>query len=521
LKSQRFVGLVCLVLFLGLAGAAARIFPPVNTDEVVAAVRSWNLASGRGSWYSLYDDVFDPRIDEWRDVFPDIGRTVFNAWTGPWMRAGRGGYWAGRLSSVAAGAAALFLMFLLLRNWRWGGLALSVTLAAAAHPVFFLASLVIRPEILLAAASMGGLALVEFVPARIRWKRFLVGCWMGLWMGIHANAAACAAGVWVFWLIRDPEERRAANVAAVLAGGIAAGFFLVAVTDMDRLVAGLRLMFGELLRPPLFQDPWHPWRWLAGPARLFWRPDSFYLKGGPAELWRTGTGLIWLVWIGLAVTAFRRSADPGTRRMRIALAAGAAAWWVVAAALMHRPEGLYGIQVFPFLIPLACLGLSGIPGVARRAVPALLVAGGVFVIAVTAVRERPLYMTEPEVTAAVERLLPSPEAKILGPNRLWFHFRERFRDAGALMYSRWFTGGIATPKDCLERWRPDVVVADETFRKLFLGAGDPAVALSARLRRPVFFLGVVDTGSAGDGPWQVLRVFWEREGRLEPNNENM
>jgi hypothetical protein len=130
-------------------------------------------------------------------------------------------------------------------------------------------------------------------------------------------------------------------------------------------------------------------------------------------------------------------------------------------------------------------------------------------------------MTEPEVTAAVERLLPSPEAKILGPNRLWFHFRERFRDAGALMYSRWFTGGIATPKDCLERWRPDVVVADETFRKLFLGAGDPAVALSARLRRPVFFLGVVDTGSAGDGPWQVLRVFWEREGRLEPNNENM
>jgi len=49
-------------------------------------VHGFNLLSGAGGRYSLYDDIFAPSVYSLRDAFMQTEETVFNAWVGLWMK---------------------------------------------------------------------------------------------------------------------------------------------------------------------------------------------------------------------------------------------------------------------------------------------------------------------------------------------------------------------------------------------------------------------------------------------------
>ncbi|MBI4676613.1 MAG: hypothetical protein HY748_03435 [Elusimicrobia bacterium] len=104
------------------------------------------------------------------------------------------------------------------------------------------------------------------------------------------------------------------------------------------------------------------------------------------------------------------------------------------------------------------------------------------------------------VKAELDRLVPR-EAKVLGPQRLWLALWDRdYRDWNALAYARWLTGDRDVRR-YVSAWKPDILIADSDFRRMFLKGGGLAQFCDAPLE-PV---GVIDFGAGFGQPIEVFR----------------
>lgn len=498
-----------IAAFLIVAGTVAWFFPPVSTDEVVATARSWEILKGRGSHYTLYNDVFHPSVYAWRDLSPDNVRVVHNLWLIPFLALGGRGHWAARCSSIVAGALALLFLWLFLRR-RLTGLGAEGIALLAVHPLFWLAAVLVRPEMPLLAAVAGILWLIDALPSAWEKKSPLLGLLMGLSVGFHPNAAPLLAGVCVHWHLSEPAQRTVARWSAWAVGVAVAGLSLVAVVDLKSFAAGMRIFGDAFYRVPFVED-WRPWRWLGRPASFLFAGDSFYLREAHRGPWVGSLRVAWAIFFGAAILGVARAwrSSPTVR----SLASAWAVWWVTAAALVSRREALYGALALPLLYPLVVLGMFTVQKKWRGAVIAGLAtlqlaagAGAVF-------SYRSHYLSEGEIQRAFRRLVPDEKAKILGPNRMWFLAPDRTRDLGALVFSRWFTGRSELWGECLASWRPEVVVLDPFVKKNLLGPGDSAESLARSVPARVTLRGLIDTGSGGDGLWEVLSLQWPSQGR--------
>ena len=495
------------------AGALARRFPPVNTDEVVSCVHGVNLIGGAGQRYSLYDDIFAPAVYPLRDIFSDIARTFYNAWVGLWWYMTPGSCWHVRLSSVCAGWAALLGLFLLGRRQEGAGGGLLMFLLLAVHPVFLAASCVARPEIVLLAAGVP-LALWGAEAGGGRYKSVLLGLGSGALAGVHPNAFPLSLGLLAAHLAGRPDWRP--NGVRWLGGyivGIVTAFITV---DTSRFALSLKYyLYYRLVSPPILSFPWSPWDWIRKTSLDFVRGDTFYFNLRLVPGWEGGLRWSWAA-VGFLVLwgAFQEiRGGRWTPRRRLLL--GFLAAFAGAAALVRRSEAVYSVLFLPFLVPAAAsTWRTGwhLGGWRRTAIcaSALSLALGLFNFIAFSVRYRKTAEPIDEIERSLRVVVPDRGMKVAGPNVLWFFWDHgKFRDAGALVFSRWYTGGRRDVGSWLGNWKPDVFVVDDAFRRVFLKGSTLSALMGDALTESPAFLGSLDTGPGAYGTWDVYRLRWK------------
>src|SRR5438552_701527 len=135
--------------FAAVNGMLAARFPPVYSDEVVFSVHGYNLMTGQGHRFSLYDDIFDRSVYAMRDALPDITRILYNTWDGLWLKFLSRGYRQARWSSVAAGVLVLLVFYCVGQILQGPELGMAAAALCAINPVMMLSSCIVRPEVLL------------------------------------------------------------------------------------------------------------------------------------------------------------------------------------------------------------------------------------------------------------------------------------------------------------------------------------------------------------------------------------
>ena len=249
--------------------------------------------------------------------------------------------------------------------------------------------------------------------------------------------------------------------------------------------------------------------------------QTYYFFADQAPGWNTclklrtlGWGCLFFGALGGTLKEFRRQ---GKILRESSFLAGGLATWVSMGLLVRKQEVLYALNFYPFLIPWISLSLSDRKG--WQKLPQKLLRGaGIFVLAACPVLFArvvlgylPLYTPPVEIFKQIHACVPDSHLKIAGPNLLWYDKDlDHFRDIGALMYSHWYTGGQRDAGTWLKSWKPDILVTDSTFNRLFLGPDPSTRALAHLLKARVIPLGSVETGVGSYGTWNVYRLDWSK-----------
>ncbi len=500
-------------VFLAGLLVLSRWFPPLNTDELMPSVHGHNWLSGHGNRYSLYDDVFIPSAYELRDAFPDQARFFHNIWTGVWLKLGGRRYEWGRASSVFAGFLALVLFWGLGRTEdnrpRWAMVAL-----AALNPAFLTASSLMRPEALLLMSSVLLVWMAVRVPDAAPWKNWVLGVLGGMQVGVHPNAAVFSPGFLAYLIVSDVEYRRAGPLVKILLGYAAGISLSLAFVDMTKLLLAQEVFFKAFFKPPVFSFPWHPLGWANGTIRSILEGNTFYVNPRLAGGWSGAWFFSWLGFGGMWLLAVLRFKS-WTRQDR-ALHAGLAVSFLFLVALVARKEALYSVVLYPFLIPICVKGISVVGNprfmlFARYACLGLTVAGAVHFFSF--VREyKKTYSPVPRWQGDLASKIGDPNARVMGPNTFWFNWpADRFRDIGALLYSRWYSGGEGDVGRSLKGWKPDVVVVGPDIKRI-IGKNRPFPdVLAETLEREISDLGTVETGPGNHGALEIYRIHWNEQ----------
>lgn len=251
------------------------------------------------------------------------------------------------------------------------------------------------------------------------------------------------------------------------------------------------------------QWPWKPWEWLSGLGEILYAGHSYYFPMDGYGPWRWARAVSFLTVMGLlsAAAATRARAEAWEKPWAAASGLTVAAFLF----LVNRREFLYGVLFLPFLVPLAAAGYARCHPWVRRGVGAVLIscAAGFVMYAGQVARFTPSLSS---LSEEVRRRAGGGFPKLVGPNLLWPAWpRDKFRDAGALMYSRWYSDGKVDLAGWMGPWRPEILVLDPAVAKV-LFQGDPGAALPGMFPGTVEDLGALD-GSAY-GTWRMFRLHW-------------
>ena len=105
--------------------------------------------------------------------------------------------------------------------------------------------------------------------------------------------------------------------------------------------------------------------------------------------------------------------------------------------------------------------------------------------------------------------VPERGLRLAGPNVLWYGWeKEKFRDIGAIMVSRWYCQGKREVRKWIEPWKPEVIVLDNTLKRIFLLTEFSEQGLMNYLGCRVQSRGIIETEGAY-GPWEVYRIYWD------------
>ena len=387
----------------------------------------------------------------------------------------------------------------------------------ALDPVFWLASCVVRAETILLAVSSLALWLILRLPSAFPWKRFLIGLLLGILFAAHPNALPVSLGIFTFWMIKEPFSGK--DLAGSLAGLFCGGMVMIAFFDLNTLRMSCQTLHFQMMRPPLFTWPWSPMDWLQNALHKLFMTETYYFSTGKAPGWTTclllrsaGWGCLFLGALGFKRIGCGQS-RPFPREMR--WPAGWLATWISMALLVRKQEVLYALNFYPFLLPFISLYLSDslehsgkLHRLCKGSAAVMLMASPFF-FARTVYNYVPIAPSPAEMFRQLRAYLPDPHVKIVGPNLFWYDKEyDHFRDIGALTYSHWYTGGGRDAGVWLEKWRPDILITDDAFDRIFLRNQTSVQALSRLLGVPATPLGTIETGIGSYGTFTVYRLSW-------------
>jgi len=511
-----FLVAAAFALYLILALAVSRRFPAPNPDEVVNTVSGVNLVEHHKIRYSLYDDIYPPDAVQVSDLSNTDGRPLYAAWLGLWSTFTRMSAWHARWPSVAAGFLILLSLFFVGHAMGGSALgALNVWLALAC-PLFWLGCCVVN-ELIFLYACCGFLFSWHLSKLLTTGRRhFLTGAISGLLVLVHPNALIFWIGLLVFDFFVDSEAGVRDRVFGMVTGLIAGVLLATQFVDLKRVWLYQKSMYQIFVRPPVLSWPWHPAQWLQTLTHLFLRAPSYYFQAAPTSGWRFS---LWFYWVAVALAAFgacasRNSREPlsGGRRTQKALVLSIAGMVVAMMLLIKREEALYGLIIQPFVVLL--LGYFLLDGSRDRVwrylrivCAASLVAAVVscFVGIAASVRRAVPFET------LVNEIRPwlAPGTRVAGPAVLWFDDpTPDFRDLGAVVTGRYFSREAWDLRAWLGRWRPEVLIADAPFERIYVGKDPSDDVLSERLGAACTQVQAIDT--AAYGRWRIYRVRWKR-----------
>jgi hypothetical protein len=515
---MRARGVGLLLLFGCMAGAMLSRFPPMNGDEVNNVVVSRNFVQqGRGR-YSINDDIYPRDVYFFRDICPTEFRPIYELWLGPTSASNSHSVFIYRWPSLFAGLLALLALMGIGASLKNTALGVGCMAVALAHPAFWLGGSIVNELILLCGWSCGILLWECRAPLRQPWSRLVTGGLIGAGVLIHPNSLLFFGGMVMFVGIREQRQRNAA-ITSLCVGLIAGLLLAVSAINLTRFTIYQKSFFGHFIKPPLLTWPWAPWDWFWATLRSWLYPVSYYLYQD--SLWRCGIELFWVGAFLLGITyAWRTTRKKSPNKITpdkpiLACAGGLAGVFLAMLLLQPRNEALYVLIALPFLAPLIGMAWSRLrqdDSKSSRAWRLLL--AGCFVLSAGAytanvLRFAPQNRSYQAVVADVHRLIPASAQKVVGPTILWWGFKNfDFRDVGAMVTARYITSESADLKKWLAPWRPDILVADRRFCRIFLNGQSSPDVLAARLGTPARVLGTV-MSQASDDPWIIFSMDWK------------
>jgi len=276
-------------------------------------------------------------------------------------------------------------------------------------------------------------------------------------------------------------------------------------------------MYAIFVQPPILSWPWHPGQWATNLCQLLLNAPTYFVWTGLTRDWLASLRFFWLgMALGLVGYGITRTSSQRPPYLD-ACAAGLAAVLVSLALLVKRQEALYALVLLPFLLPLAADFMAHRPladggkylHLLRLACSGCCLLSLLFFFRMVLAYGRQVEPFE-RITAQIRPLLDSPTLRIAGPVVLWFADpRDNFRDVGAVVTARYLTGTRGDLKNWLGPWRPDVVIADDLFRRAYLNGSDNPKLLSQQMGVPVEELRSVR--SVAYGVWSVYRLRWPRK----------
>jgi hypothetical protein len=188
--------------------------------------------------------------------------------------------------------------------------------------------------------------------------------------------------------------------------------------------------------------------------------------------------------------------------------------WFCYALFVSNKNPNYAVVLLSLSAPL--VGLAAVPrgswrspraNVFPAAVAALslaaFAAGGA-----SAARRIRAYAPYDRISARIDAAIP-PAARVLGPQSFWLGLKDHeYRDLGGLAFRHWLTGRSGDLTEALSRYRPDVMIVDHHFRRMFLGGPTGPRPLASLLRVPLERTAVIDVGDNFGGPLEIYRLHW-------------
>jgi 4-amino-4-deoxy-L-arabinose transferase-like glycosyltransferase len=259
-----------------------------------------------------------------------------------------------RLVSLAWGGVLLALVFLLGRRlYGTSGGLLAAFFLALARP-FWLASHLVRPEIVLASLlALSCLLAYRAVAEQERWSGALAGLVLGLALDVHLNALAFGPLVGLVFLSTGAGFWRQRAFQAFLGGMLLGLVYVLAIrvlADPSQFATSSAYWIGVDKRPPLLD--WDLGRMLSAEVGRF---EGYFSSERRLELLALSGGLLF----GLAASVVRRRPEP--------LAIGLLLAFALFVLVVSGKSEFYLVLFYPWL----CLLLAGaVIWLARRTGPA-------------------------------------------------------------------------------------------------------------------------------------------------------
>jgi len=431
-------------------------------------------------------------------------RIFYAFWVGLWTRCLSRSVTHLRWSTLSLGAGVLLVFFMMGRGLQGPSLGLLCVLLVLANPVFWAASCVTQEHMALLLGATSIMALAVGTPA-FRWKKFILGVLMGLSTGFHPNMAVFFMGMAVFYPCLFPDERPLSAIVLLTCGFLAGTLLALAPVDLTRYLQFQNTLYWQFAKPPILSKPWTPMTWIQSTLMTCFRGPTYYFDSTVSG-WRQSLGVYWAA-AGLSLVGLVGRKSRASR----ALGLGLLMTFVGLALLVKRQEMVYGLIVLPFLIPLMGLGWEAHPRSARI-VSVLIFIAGLGCFGIFAHRYARRGKSFEQVRREIQVLAPEENLKIAGPNFLWLMYPNRpIRDIGAMINSRYYTGGESDLGGWLGQWQPDVLFVSPLFKRIFLGAGPGEPALRRILgASSVHLLGTV-IAMDPYGPFEVYRIEWPKK----------
>ena len=513
--------MTCVVVGVGTAGITLNRFPAVNFDEVANAVMADQFPVTGRVHYALMFDVVDPAFEALTASGQEGLRGLYTRTLALMGRFFGSGYSGLRLLSLVLWCMTGALLSLRVK-WAWGtGPSLLMAAIFSLTMDGVLSAHLIRPDVFLGLTMVVMVCLMTAEGGRTFWKWLGAGILAASSVGFHPHGL-----LWIVWSFIawgcNTKGRRTSALSGLLTGlaiGVVVFFFTV---DVTTYTLGKYSYVGELYRRNalIWIDRLLPIQLIKSSVSLFTNPDSFYFPKTQAHpfLWRAAGIATFLGYLVSGVYAYVH----GRRIPLVAFSLWSSLFFFFGIGFGHaRRELLYTLPITLSILPLVAWSLTDLMAKGKERyrmvlLPILLCC--LFVSSFSTVyhqwKIRAVTPALSEVFAKSEALMGARPQRLLGPCYFWFYGGDAFRDINGIVLD-YFYSAQKRVRACVARYRPDVLIADDEFRRRFQLHFDPAtktpnlVPLPDLIGVPCFYLGSLPANPQ-HSQLDFYRIDWEK-----------